>query len=174
MKKKLVFAENARKWGKGALAALALGLGATHATGSHAQDAVVTNCGDITYPAGQGARPGTQTTDGKKCISGTISASLAVAALTSTQVGGTVTTHGTFQQALASNASRKGCTIQNTSADTEYVFFGATVSATTAGSYKLTAGNALNCAVGGLGVATDNVAITSSVTDGATFVTGIQ
>lgn len=173
MKKKLVFAENAKKWGKGAVAALALGFG-VHSEPAHAQDVVVPSCGAITYPSGQGARPGTQTTDGKKCISGTISAALAVTALTNTQAGGAVTTHGTFQQALAVNAARNGCTVQNTSADTEFVYFGATGSATTANSYKLAAGQSLNCAVGGLGVATDNVAITSLVTDGATFVTGIQ
>lgn len=100
---------------------------------------------------------------------------------TTTEAAGTVTTHATFQSALASNSSRKGCTIQNTSTDIEYVFFGATGSATTSNAFALGAaagaggqGGSITCAIGGLGVATDNVAITSKTADGATYVTAIQ
>ncbi len=98
--------------------------------------------------------------------------------VTTTPVGGTVTTHGTFQTALASSGTRKGCLVQNTSTDIEYVFFGANGSATTATSLALGAasvaggqGGAISCSVGGLNVATDNIAITSKTADGsATYV----
>lgn len=93
---------------------------------------------------------------------------VAVSPVTTTPVGGTVTTHGTFQTALASSATRKGCLVVNTSTDVEYVFFGANGSATEATSIPLAAaavaggqGGSLSCAVGGLAVATDNLAITS-------------
>lgn len=113
----------------------------------------------------------------KDCASATIS----VAPLTTTPAAGTVTTHGTFQTALASSGSRKGCLIQNTSTDVELVYFGANGSATTTNSIALAAaaatggaGGAVTCAVGGLGVATDNIAITSKAADGATYVVNSQ
>lgn len=94
--------------------------------------------------------------------------------LNTTQVAGTITTHGTFQQALAAKDTRNGCLIQNTSADDEYVFFGPTASATTAKSFKIAAGNAISCAIGGIADAKDNIAITSGATDGATYVLASQ
>jgi hypothetical protein len=87
----------------------------------------------------------------------------------STSAAVTITTHAVFQQLLAANSARKGCFIQNTSADTEYVFIGATASATTAASVKLISGAAMNCA-SGIITPYDNVAITSGATDGATAV----
>lgn len=89
--------------------------------------------------------------------------------VTSTQIGSTVTTHGTFQAALAASASRKGCLIVNSSADTEYVFFGATGSATTSNAAPVAAGGAVSCVSGGI-VLQDNIAISSQNTDGATYV----
>lgn len=89
--------------------------------------------------------------------------------VTSTQIGSTVTTHLTFQSALASSATRKGCLFVNTSADTEYVFFGATGSATTAASIPVVGKGSVSCNGGGI-VLTDNVAVTSANTDGATYV----
>lgn len=146
------------------------------AANAQVQGYVVTAC-----PGAASYTPGTFTyatvdVHGTVCtgVSVTATAVLAVAPVTTTQSGGTVTTHGTFQSALASSGARQGCTLQNTSADLEYVFFGATGSATTSNSYQLGAGQSLNCAVGGLAVATDNIAITSKTTDGATFVVGRQ
>lgn len=88
---------------------------------------------------------------------------------TSTQIGSTVTTHLTFQSALAASASRKGCLIVNTSLDTEYVYFGATGSATTSNALPMPAGKSWSCSEGVI-VLGDNVAITSNATDGATYV----
>ncbi len=86
--------------------------------------------------------------------------------VTSTSGSSTVTTGGTFQSALASNANRKGCLIQNPATATEnlFVFFGATGSATTATSFSLPAGAAMSCATGAGFVLTDNVAITGATT----------
>lgn len=92
---------------------------------------------------------------------------------TTTQIGSTVTTHGTFQSALASSGTRKGCMVQNTSADVEYVFFGATGSATTSNSFQLQSGQSLSCIAGNT-ILTDNVAISSKTTDGATYVVSSQ
>lgn len=169
LKKKLVFAENARKWGKGVLIALSFALVQHYASPVRAQVFVAPACNAMSYPVGS-TRPPTQNPAGAGCISGSISASLAVTPLTNTQTPGTVTTHGTFQAALAASGTRNGCLIQNTSADTEYIFFGATGSATTSNAFKLGASQSISCSVGGLGVATDNIAITSAVTDGATYV----
>lgn len=93
----------------------------------------------------------------------------APAGATSAQTGSTVATHLTFQSALAASSARKGCLITNTSSDKEWVFFGATGSATTSNSLPLVAGQSLSCNTGAI-VLTDNVAITSNVTDGAAFV----
>jgi hypothetical protein len=89
--------------------------------------------------------------------------------LTSTPAALTITTAGTFQSVLAANVNRHGCTIQNTSADTEYVFFGANASATTSNALQLSPGASVSCAGNGV-VLTDNVSMTSKVTNGATAV----
>lgn len=89
---------------------------------------------------------------------------------TSTQIGSTVTTHLTFQSALASSSTRHGCLFVNTSADKMWVFFGATGSATTSNAIPLSAGQNISCGLTGGGVATDNMAVTSNATDGATYV----
>jgi len=96
------------------------------------------------------------------------------ATATTTQAGGTITTHGVFQSALASSATRKGCLLQNTSSETEYVFFGATGSATTSNAFQVAAGNSVSCASPGGLVLTDNIAITSITTDGVKFVVSSQ
>lgn len=97
---------------------------------------------------------------------GTIS--VVVAPLTSTNLSGTVTTTNTFQSIQTSTAGRKGCTIQNqSSTDPMWVFFGPIGSATKATAFQLDAthGEAISCAVGGLGVLTDQVSITGTSTD---------
>ena len=87
--------------------------------------------------------------------------------LTSTPAAVTIVTAGTFQSVLSANLNRHGCTIQNTSADTEYVYFGANASATTANALQLPPGASVSCSSDGV-VLTDNVSMTSKVTNGAT------
>lgn len=101
--------------------------------------------------------------------SGAWTAAVTSTGATSTQANSTVTTHLTYQTALASNTSRKGCLIVNTSADTERVFFGANGSATAANAIPLPAGASISCASGNF-VLTDNIAITSVNTDGAAYI----
>lgn len=135
----------------------------------------LTSCGSITYTANGEPRPVTQTTDGKMCVNATVSATVSVATITTNaETGGTVTTHGVFQTLLAANVTRQGCTIQNTSADTELLYWGATGSATTTNAFQLAAGQGVNCAVAGISNLGTNIAITSKVTDGATFVKSEQ
>lgn len=88
---------------------------------------------------------------------------------TSTPAGVTITTALTFQSVLASSGTRKGCLIQNTSSDVEYVFFGANGSATAAASLQLQPGQTLSCAANQI-ILTDNVSMTSATTNGATAV----
>lgn len=88
---------------------------------------------------------------------------------TTTPAAFTIATGNTFQSILASNASRKGCLIQNPIAATEtlFVFFGANGSATTGASIGLSPGSAVSCAVGGLATATDNISATAATTSHA-------
>lgn len=98
-----------------------------------------------------------------------VTATIAPIALTTTNASGTITSGGTFQSILASSATRKGCLIQNPTTATEplFVFFGVNGSATTANSISLGPGASVSCAVGGLGVATDNVSATATTTSHA-------
>lgn len=64
------------------------------------------------------------------------------------QLGGTVTTGGTFQTVLPANSSRSGCTVQNTGTHTGYVYwFSGTPSLTN--SLQIPAGGAFYCANSG-------------------------
>lgn len=63
-----------------------------------------------------------------------------------TQTGGTVTTANTFQTVLGATLLRKGCVIQNTSANVEYISVAA--SPTEAASRQLAAGAVYNCVSG--------------------------
>lgn len=96
-------------------------------------------------------------------------------ATTTTQTSATVTTGGTFQAAIASSTTRKGCTIQNTSALAEplFVYFGAIGSATTANSFSLASGASIQCATASLAVITSAVNVTAATTTHA-FVIGVQ
>jgi hypothetical protein len=88
---------------------------------------------------------------------------------TSTTANGSVTTANTFQSALAASATRKGCTIYNTSAAVILMFLGAPGSATSAKSIPIPAGGGLSCTAAGGLVITDQISLTSA-TAGATFV----
>jgi len=76
---------------------------------------------------------------------------------TITQSNITITPTNTFLQILASNISRKGCTIQYRaiSGTNGYVSF--VTPGNTATSWKLTDGQTVNCSIGGDSVATDAI-----------------
>jgi hypothetical protein len=83
---------------------------------------------------------------------------------------GTITVTNTFQQVFPANTNRLDCLIQNTSADTQWVFSGAVASATKGTSITLAAGQAYYCAFNGItyqGI----VSITGTATD-AFYATG--
>lgn len=85
---------------------------------------------------------------------------------TTTEAKVTVSVTNTYQTALASAASRVGCTIQYIAiAGTKgFVFFGASPADTTT-SFQLTNGQSITCAIGGTAVATDAVQVTGTGTD---------
>ena len=156
---------------RNALIAFTILAGVVWVSGVRAQvsnAAVVSTCGNQTYVAGY-AYPVTVDTKGNTCSSSSGGTAPSPANYTTTQTGSTVTTHLTFQTALASNASRHGCTVTNTSADVEYVFFGANGSATTSNSIPVTAGSQVSCSDGSA-LGNDNESITSKTTDGASYV----
>lgn len=85
-------------------------------------------------------------------------------ALASAQTGGTTSaTANTFTAVLATNAARQGCLIQNTSTSTEYVFSGATASATLTNSFQLLAGGTYSCGRGDTNVISMTSGTASSV-----------
>ncbi len=89
----------------------------------------------------------------------------AVIGVTTTQSMGTTSpVGGTYTVALpaAGSALRRGCTIQNTSAGTEYVVFGAGKPTVLAAGLAIAAGTPLDCAHGGMVVAQDAVWIASA------------
>ena len=92
-------------------------------------------------------------------------ASVSVAPLTSTNLSGTVAVTNTFQSIQVLTAGRKGCTIQNNGTHNMDVFFGPIGSATAGASVILSAGQAVSCAVPGLGVLTDQISITGTATE---------
>lgn len=92
---------------------------------------------------------------------------------TSTVTNSTITTGNTYQSALASNTSRKGCLITNKSTNTELIFIGAPGSAATATSLILAAGTAstdggsFSCGLSQGVVITDQISITSATSTSA-------
>lgn len=112
--------------------------------------------------------------DGKLSISVSASATVTVAALTSTNLSGSIAVTDTFQSIQASTAGRKGCAVQNPSANShsQWVFFTGIGSATKAAAFQLSPGSSISCAVGGLAVLTDQVSITG--TSGDIFVANFQ
>lgn len=84
---------------------------------------------------------------------------------------GAVTTAGTYQNIdvynQATGSTRKGCVIQNTSANPESIRIGATL------TFSLPAGTTFNCASPNNTTISDTIAITST-TAGSTYAAGIQ
>lgn len=127
---------------------------------------VVANCGTPNHPYNAGTnQPTTQNTGGSTCVNATVSASVSVAPLTSTNLSGTIATTNTFQSIQVSTAGRKGCAVQNNGSHNMDVFFGAIGSATTGNSFVLSPGQGITCAVGGLAVLTDQVSVTGTSGD---------
>lgn len=97
-------------------------------------------------------------------VTGTLTATANISVISApiTTTNGTVTTGGTFQVALAGNASRKGCAITNRGTHTQYIYFGATGSATIADSIPIAPGQQITCSMpGNLVVSPDIVNITT-------------
>lgn len=95
-----------------------------------------------------------------------------VLALTPTDDGLALTLGGAAQTAIASNTSRKGCTIQNpatatdqgiATADNLYVNFGGTAAAAST-SFELTPGQSISCSPLGIGTITSNVSVVAATT----------
>ena len=95
--------------------------------------------------------------------SGQLNVANAATTATTTPAAFTISNGAAFQQLLATNASRKACTIQNTSNDIMYVYFGATGSATTANSLQAQPGQTVSCSANGYAL-TDNVAVNMPTT----------
>jgi len=129
---------------------------------------VITTCG--TAAPGSGFSPTYMDATGKLCVNATTT--VGVAALTSTIRSSTISVSNTFQSIQALTTGRNGCTVQNTGTHTMWVYFGAIGSATEATAIQLAAGQPVSCAVGGIGVATDQISITG--TAGDTFFASTQ
>jgi hypothetical protein len=84
---------------------------------------------------------------------------------TTTQAKVTIATTNTYQQALASNTSRKGATIQyiGVAGAIGYVYFGSAPADTTT-SFQLSPGQILSANFGGV-IATDTIQVTGTGTD---------
>ena len=89
----------------------------------------------------------------------------------STELTGTISTSGTYQQVFAasSNGQRKSCLVENTSASNQFVFFGPTAPSPNSGKGLLLVPNGgwVSCGLPGGGVAIDAVWIEGA--SGATY-----
>ena len=128
--------------------------------------AVVTLCPSLggKEPVAQ-VCPGTSPSNPVYVSGGGGSGSGAVIGVSTLQtIGTTSAASGTYTVALAAanTTLRRGCTIQNTSNATEYVFFGPNQPTALAVGLAIAAGTPLDCAHGGLVVAQDTVWIASA------------
>lgn len=142
---------------------LGLGLGISHASAQQ----VVKLCVQVTDNSSgaqhQSCAP--VTAANPLPIAGSFSATVGITGLTSSNLSGTIAVSNTFQSIQASTAGRNGCLLQNNGTNPMWVFFGALGSATKGASFVLAAGASLTCAVGGLGVVTDQISITGTAGD---------
>jgi hypothetical protein len=86
-----------------------------------------------------------------------------------------VVSSGTFQSVFPADTNTRGrasCTIQNTGANTLYVFFGPIANATRAKSVQLTTGQPAYCATTNGGVIKDQVSVDG--TTAGTFYAAVQ
>ena len=100
-------------------------------------------------------------TDNPLPISGTFTTTPGVVDATSTDASGTVTLGGTYQTVIASNATRKGCLIQNPTTATEVL---SVKVGTMAAPFTIAAGGSLNCGSPGGVIATDTITVTAATT----------
>jgi hypothetical protein len=93
---------------------------------------------------------------------------------TSTNLSSTIAVTNTFQQVQGQANGRQGCTIQNlTSADSQWVYFGACASASKGASVLLAPGQSVSCNLpGGNLVLSDPICITG--TSGDAFFANFQ
>lgn len=96
----------------------------------------------------------------------------ASAASPTTATGGSITTANSYQSVLAASTSRKGCLIQNTSANTELAWPADPGTADPTKVITIAAGGSLSCNSPGL-VISDQISLTSPVA-GSTFVVWAQ
>jgi len=82
-----------------------------------------------------------------------------------TIANGTIVITSTFQQILAGNGTRRGCTIQNQGSHVMYVYPGVTTAATTAASLLLQPGQTFLCQATGSSVITDPISMTGTSGD---------
>lgn len=154
--------------------ALAITLTAMWALSAHAQDVTnpsppfsingAYNASPPTCVNGHGCWLQTDV-NGKLKVDASVSASVAVDTITSnTPAKVTIAVTNTYQQALASSGTRKGCLLQNNGTNTAYVFFG-TAPADTTTSFRLTAGQGIACAVGGLATLGTEINVTGTAGD---------
>ena len=68
--------------------------------------------------------------------------------LKGTNYSDTIAVSNTFQTLWTASPNRHGCTIQNTSADSQWVYPDVAANATKAGAILLAAGQSLNCSQG--------------------------
>lgn len=156
------------------LAAILATAAAPASAQSVAQARVVATCGSATYTAGANG-PITVDVNGNQCTGGGGSGSATTVTpiyLTPTNDSLSLTLGGTAQAAIATNATRKGCTIQNpataadqglVTAESLYVNFGGTASAA-ATSFELTPGQAISCSPLGIGTVTSAVSVVAATT----------
>ena len=128
--------------------------------------AVVTLCPSLggTEPVAQ-VCPGTSASNPLYVSGGGGSDSNTVIGVRTLQTSGaTSAASGSYTVALpaAGAVLRRGCTIQNTSTATEYVFFGPSQPTELAAGLAVAAGTPLDCAHGGVVVAQDTVWIASA------------
>jgi hypothetical protein len=98
-------------------------------------------------------------------VSGTLVPGTASAVYTETPL--TVATGNTFQQALAANAGRKSCVLQNNSTHQGYAYFGTLASATLTNTIQVAAnGGSVRCDTGTV-VSLQQVSFTSTTTSDA-------
>lgn len=135
---------------------------------------VVTTCGGQTYVVGS-SQAVTQTAGGAVCTGGGGSGAPTTVSpiyLTPTNDSLSITTGGTAQQAIATNATRKGCTIQNpatasdqgiVTAENAYVNFAGTAAAAST-SFELVPGQSISCSPLGIGTVTSAVSVIAVTT----------
>ncbi len=110
---------------------------------------------------------------GPVSVAGNVGATTSPLGVTTTQSGGTTSaTQGTFTTLAAALAARLGCTLQNTSAGTIYLYYGTASSPSATNSFQIGSGQTSTCNPGGL-VLRDQIQIGASIAS-ASYVLALQ